>query len=64
MHNIDELSSKVHLNDPEDLKFESRFPSGNLYSVYKVKSIYLVLKIGPSEYDLVIENDINTKGNT
>lgn len=35
--------------------FDSDFESGNLYSTYKVDK---------NEYDLILQNDINTKGNT
>jgi hypothetical protein len=41
--------------DDETLVFESRFESGNLETVYKVSE---------SEYHLVLQNDINTRGNT
>lgn len=34
--------------------FESRFESGNLFSVFKVTE---------NEYDLIVQNDINSKGN-
>lgn len=37
------------------LVFESRFESGNLQ---------LVNKISDNEYDLVLQNDINSKGHT
>ncbi|CAD8066241.1 unnamed protein product [Paramecium sonneborni] len=37
------------------LKFDSNFESGNLFTSYKV---------GPNEYDLMMQNDTNTKGNT
>jgi len=42
---------------PEDktLVFESRFESGNLLSA---------IKVSENEYDLVLQNDINTNGNT
>ena len=40
---------------PEKCVFDSEFESGNLFAVYKV---------GPFEYDLLLQNDINTKGNT
>ena len=42
---------------PEDktLVFESRFESGNLLAAIKVTE---------NEYDLVLQNDINTNGNT
>ena len=35
--------------------FDADFESGNLFCVYK---------IGELEYDLILQNDINTKGNT
>jgi len=41
--------------DPSELKFDSNFESGNLYAVYKVSE---------KEYDLILQNDINTKGHT
>ncbi|CAD8154135.1 unnamed protein product [Paramecium pentaurelia] len=37
------------------LKFDSNFESGNLFTSYKV---------GLNEYDLMMQNDTNTKGNT
>ncbi|CAD8173931.1 unnamed protein product [Paramecium pentaurelia] len=37
------------------LKFDSNFESGNLFTSYKV---------GPNEYDLMMQNDTNSKGNT
>ena len=42
---------------PEDktLIFESRFESGNLLAA---------IKISDNEYDLILQNDINTNGNT
>jgi hypothetical protein len=42
---------------PEDktLIFESRFESGNLLAA---------IKVSEKEYDLVLQNDINTNGNT
>ena len=39
----------------QTLIFESRFESGNLETVFK---------LSPTEYNLVLQNDINTKGNT
>jgi hypothetical protein len=43
--------------DPEDktLVFESRFESGNLLAA---------LQVSEQEYDLVLQNDINTNGHT
>lgn len=38
-----------------ELKFDSNFESGNLFSAYKINDY---------EYDLILQNDINTKGNT
>jgi hypothetical protein len=45
------------LTGPEDrtLMFESRFESGNLY---------LAQKVSDSEYNLLMQNDINTNGHT
>jgi hypothetical protein len=45
------------LTGPEDktLVFESRFESGNLLTA---------IKVSDEEYDLVLQNDINTNGNT
>ncbi len=45
------------LTGPEDrtLMFESRFESGNLY---------LAQKVSDSEYNLLMQNDINTQGYT
>jgi hypothetical protein len=45
------------LTGPEDktLIFESRFESGNLLAA---------IKVSETEYDLVLQNDINTNGNT
>ena len=45
------------LTGPEDrtLIFESRFESGNLLAA---------IKVSENEYDLVLQNDINTNGNT
>lgn len=45
------------LSGPEDktLIFESRFESGNLLAA---------MKITDNEYDLVLQNDINTNGHT
>jgi hypothetical protein len=37
------------------LKFNSAFESGNLYSAFKVAE---------NEFDLIVQNDINTKGHT
>ena len=42
-------------SDDETLVFESRFESGNLLAA---------VKISDSEYDLVLQNDINTNGHT
>ena len=52
------LDSQVYrLKDSEDrtLLFESRFESGNLYLAQKVSEI---------EYNLLMQNDINTQGHT
>lgn len=45
------------LKGPEDktLIFESRFESGNLLAAVKISDL---------EYDLVLQNDINTNGHT
>jgi hypothetical protein len=45
------------LQGPEDLTliFESRFESGNLLAA---------IKISDREYDLILQNDINTNGHT
>ncbi|KAL4501729.1 hypothetical protein ABPG72_018780 [Tetrahymena utriculariae] len=40
---------------PGDLKFDSNFESGNLFAAFKISE---------KEYDLVLQNDINSKGNT
>lgn len=37
------------------LEFSSDFESGNLFMAFKT---------GPFEYDLILQNDINTKGYT
>ena len=42
-------------NDPKSLVFDSAFESGNLFAAFRVKE---------NEYDLILQNDINTKGNT
>lgn len=42
------------VND-KTLVFESRFESGNLAMVFKLSD---------NEYNLVLQNDINTKGHT
>lgn len=41
--------------DDKTLVFESRFESGNLLAA---------IKVSENEYDLVLQNDINTNGNT
>ena len=41
--------------DDKTLVFESRFESGNLEAA---------IKISDSEYNLILQNDINTAGNT
>jgi hypothetical protein len=41
--------------DDNTLIFESRFESGNLLAAIKVSEV---------EYDLILQNDINTNGNT
>jgi cytosolic carboxypeptidase protein 2/3 len=41
--------------DDKTLVFESRFESGNLLCA---------IKVSETEYDLVLQNDINTNGNT
>ncbi len=45
------------LQGPEDqtLVFESRFESGNLFSV---------VKIDDEDYNLLLQNDVNTSGHT
>lgn len=45
------------LTGPEDrtLIFESRFESGNLLAA---------IKVSDAEYDLILQNDINTNGHT
>ena len=45
------------LQGPEDttLIFESRFESGNLLAA---------IKVSENEYDLILQNDINTNGHT
>ncbi|KAL4449715.1 hypothetical protein ABPG74_008088 [Tetrahymena malaccensis] len=40
---------------PGELKFDSNFESGNLFAAFKISE---------KEYDLVLQNDINSKGNT
>ena len=42
-------------NDDKTLIFESRFESGNLLAA---------IKISDNEYDLILQNDINTNGHT
>lgn len=42
-------------NDPTSLLFDSAFESGNLFAAFRIKE---------NEYDLILQNDINTKGNT
>lgn len=37
------------------LRFDSQFESGNLHAAYRV---------GPNEYDLMMQNDTNSKGHT
>jgi hypothetical protein len=39
----------------ENIRFDSKFESGNLLAVFKK---------GDYEFDLILENDINTRGNT
>lgn len=53
----DKVSSYYKLQDPNDrtLIFESRFESGNLN---------LAMKIEEDEYNLLLQNDINTNGHT
>lgn len=46
---------KLKDSDDETLIFESRFESGNLLAA---------IKISDTEYDLVLQNDINTNGHT
>lgn len=41
--------------DDKTLVFESRFESGNLLAA---------LKLGKNEYDVILQNDINTNGHT
>lgn len=49
--------SVYKLSGPSDrtLLFESKFESGNLY---------LAQKVSDSEYNLLMQNDINTRGHT
>ena len=53
----DSLESFYKIKDEDDktLVFESRFESGNLYSV---------MKVNDSEYHLCLQNDVNTMGHT
>ena len=53
----DSLESFYKIKDEEDktLVFESRFESGNLYSV---------MKVNDNEYHLWLQNDVNTMGHT
>lgn len=46
---------KVKDDDDKTLVFESRFESGNLYSV---------MKVDDNEYHLCLQNDVNTVGHT
>ena len=48
---------------PEDPKFSSNYDSANLFAVIKVFFI-LKFKKQPFEYDLILQNDMNSKGNT
>ena len=41
--------------DSTSLVFDSRFESGNLFAAFRIKE---------KEYDLVLQNDINSRGNT
>lgn len=53
---LPKLDYKKNIENPVDhLTFESRFESGNLA---------LALKISDNEYNLLMQNDINTKGHT
>ena len=54
---IDNKTGNFKLEGPDDktLLFESRFESGNLY---------LATKVSEQEYDLLMQNDTNTKGHT
>jgi len=40
---------------PGELVFDSRFESGNLFAAFRISE---------REYDLVLQNDVNSKGNT
>ena len=55
-NNYEEIK-QYYTPGPEDntLVFESRFESGNLW---------MALKVSDNEYNLILQNDINTKGNT
>lgn len=53
---MDSNCSQELLSD--DLIFDSRFESGNLFAVYKNMDESLF----QNEYDLILQNDINTKG--
>lgn len=46
----------------DDLIFDSNFESANLMAVFKVPSN--IFKIEDRVYDLVLQNDLNTKGFT
>lgn len=60
---IENEKKKQHIADyyipknklDQTLVFESRFESGNLN---------LAVKVNDSEYNLILQNDINTKGHT
>lgn len=52
---LDSQVYKLKDSDDQTLLFESRFESGNLYLAQKVSEI---------EYNLLMQNDINTQGHT
>lgn len=41
-----------------DFKFDSQFESGNLFAVFEKKDMETDIK----QFDLILQNDINTKG--
>jgi hypothetical protein len=49
-----QIYTPVDEND-RTLQFESRFESGNLY---------LAQKVSDTEYNLLMQNDVNTQGHT
>lgn len=44
------------------VQFDSDFECGNLFAAFKVAAY--VTQRSPTEYDLVLQNDVNTRGNT